>query len=133
MIALMPQEFELKSVVDDVEAVRGRLEARGARLVFDGRLEDRRWDHPDGALLSRDEVLRVRTYRDAQGAHARCSLDFKGPTRVEAGYKVREEFSTEATSPDALATILQRLGLVPSLAVDRRITQFELGGAVIRL
>ena len=130
----MAQEFELKSIVDDAAALRERLEARGARLVFDGRLEDRRWDRPDRAMELRDEVLRVRAYRAREGAgHSSCSLDWKGPARIVDGYKVREEISTEAADPDALATILARLGYVPLRAVDRWITQYELDGAIIRL
>jgi adenylate cyclase class IV len=127
----MPQEFELKSVVHDIDAVRRRIEALGAALVFEGRLEDRRYDYPDHALELRDEVLRVRVYRAANG-DTHGSLDWKGPAMLESGYKVREEISTAAGSPDTLAVILERLGYIVSRGVDREIAQYELDGAIIR-
>jgi adenylate cyclase class IV len=76
-------EVELKSVVDDVDRRRANVERAGAVLVYAGRLEDRRWDTADRALLAKDHVLRVRTYRSDAGV--RAELDWKGPTRREGG------------------------------------------------
>jgi adenylate cyclase class IV len=59
-------EVELKSIVDDMEHRRAAIEAAGAQLVFSGRLEDRRYDTADRTLTAADQVLRVRTYRDAR-------------------------------------------------------------------
>jgi predicted adenylyl cyclase CyaB len=123
-------EVELKSVVDDLARRRAAAEAAGAILVFDGRLEDRRYDTPDRALTARDHVLRVRIYRDAHVV--RAELDFKGPTRREAGYKMREELEAHVTSPDTLVAILERLGYIVTIAIDREIFQYELEGAMIR-
>ncbi|HVF08537.1 MAG TPA: hypothetical protein VNC60_08180, partial [Actinomycetota bacterium] len=81
-------EVELKSVVDDVDQCRDAVERAGATLVFVGRLEDRRWDSYDRALAARDHVLRVRVYRG--GGHVRAELDWKGPTRRDGPYKLRE-------------------------------------------
>lgn len=124
------REVELKSVVHDVPACRARLEAAGGRLVYAGRLEDRRYDFPDRALATRDHVLRVRIYRDS--AHARAAVDWKGPTAYEGGYKVREELSTPVVDPDALTGILERLGYVVTREIDREIVQYTLDDAVIR-
>ena len=85
-------EVEVKSVVQDLAGRRAAIEAAGAVLVFDGRLEDRRYDSSDRRLTVLDHVLRVRTYRDAHGV--RAELDFKGPTQRSEGYKVREEIET---------------------------------------
>ena len=122
-------ETELKSVVDDLDRRRARLERAGARLVYEGRLEDRRWDTERKALAKRDEVLRVRVYRDGSGA--RASLDWKGPTARDEGYKVREELSTVA-DPEAMQAILERLGMIVTRAIDRHIVQYELDGATVR-
>ena len=124
------REVELTSVVEDVPAARRRIEAAGARLVFDGRLEDRRYDTPDRALAARDHVLRLRVLRGAGGASA--ALDFKGPTSYENGYKVREEHSTGAADADALAAILERLGYVVTREIDREIAQYRVGEAIVR-
>jgi predicted adenylyl cyclase CyaB len=123
-------EVELKSVVDDVERRRANVERAGAVLVYAGRLEDRRWDTPDRALLAKDHVLRVRTYRDDVGV--RAELDWKGPTRREGGYKLRDELETKVGDPDALGEILTALGYEVSIAIDREIVQYDLEGTMIR-
>jgi predicted adenylyl cyclase CyaB len=123
-------EVELKSVVDDVDRCRAAVERAGATLVFAGRLEDRRWDTPDRAMLARDHVLRVRVYRG--GGHSRAELDWKGPTRRDGTYKLREELGTSVSDPDALEQILAQLGYEVSIAIDRVIVQYDLGGTMIR-
>ena len=124
------REIELKAALDDPDACRRRVESAGARLVFRGRLEDRRYDTPGRKLGRRDEVLRVRVYRDDHGA--RAELTWKGPASYPGGYKVREELGTPAGDPGALATILERLGFVVTKAIDRTIAQYELEGVVLR-
>jgi predicted adenylyl cyclase CyaB len=123
-------EVELKSVVDDVERRRANVERAGATLAYAGRLEDRRWDTPDRALFAKDHVLRVRTYRNDAGA--RAELDWKGPTRRDGGYKLRDELETHVDDPDVLAAILSALGYEVSIAIDREIVQYDLAGTMIR-
>ena len=123
-------EVEVKCVVDDAARCRAAIEAAGATLTFEGRLADRRYDTRDLALAARDHVLRVREYDGAGGR--RAELDWKGPTQYEGGYKVREELDVPVTAPDALATLLDRLGYVVTIAIDRVIAQYDLGGAMIR-
>lgn len=125
------REVELKSAVDTPDAVIGLLRAAGAELTFEGRLEDRRYDTPDRSLALRDHVLRLRIYRDVHGA--RAMLDYKGPTEYEAGYKVREELTSDARDAEALARILGRLGYVVTREIDRQITQFQFRGAIVRV
>lgn len=124
------REVELKSVVADVRASRARLEAAGARLVFEGRLEDRRFDTVPRDLAARDHVLRLRVYRDETGA--RAVLDWKGPTGYEHGYKVREELTTPIGDADALTAMLERVGYVVTREIDRQVAQYVLRDATIR-
>ena len=123
-------EVELKSVVDDVERRRANVERAGAMIVYAGRLEDRRWDTPDRAMFAKDHVLRVRVYRG--GGHLRAELDWKGPTRRDGTYKLREELGTSVGDPDALEAILTELGYEVSIAIDRVIAQYDLAGTMIR-
>ena len=123
-------EVELKSVVDDVAMRRALVERAGATLTFEGRLEDRRYDSAERALESRDEVLRVRIYRSADSV--RAEVDWKGPTRHDQGYKLREEIGTEARDGEVMALILERLGFSVTSSIDREIAQFTLGGAIVR-
>jgi adenylate cyclase class IV len=124
------REFELKAVVDDMDARIAVVERAGARLVFRGRLEDQRYDTLDRRLSLRDDILRLRVYRD--GDRVRAELGWKGPMRFVDGYKVRDE--TTATSPDAdaLRAILESMGYVVTREIDRQVVQYELDGAMIR-
>lgn len=124
-------EVELKAAVPDAALVRRAMDAAGAHLVYEGRLEDRRYDQLGRFLTIQDHVLRLRVYRPADGL-ARAHLDWKGPTGYDRGYKVREELSTSAGDPDALAAILDRLGYVVTREIDRVIAQWEIHGAVVR-
>jgi predicted adenylyl cyclase CyaB len=125
------REVELKAAVPDLAAARERVERAGGRLVFEGRLEDRRYDQVDRALAARDHVLRLRVYR-VGGAVASAALDWKGPTDHGGGYKVREELSSGVSDPDAVAALVERLGYVVTREIDREIAQYELGGATVR-
>jgi predicted adenylyl cyclase CyaB len=126
----MPREVELKSVVPDVDRCRRRIEAAGARVVFEGRLEDRRYDTLDRRLTSADQVLRVRRYTDRSGT--RASLEWKGPTRQETGYKIRDEIVATTTDASELATILERLGYAVIGEIDRDVAQYTLADATVR-
>jgi adenylate cyclase class IV len=75
-------------------------------------------------------VLRVREYGTANAR--RVELDWKGPTQRDGGYKVREELDLHVADADALHAILDRLGYIVTVAIDRHIVQYELDGAMIR-
>ena len=124
------REVELKAVVDDVALRRRAVEAAGGGLRFEGALVDVRWDSPARALTVRDHVLRLRTYRS--GAEVRAMLDWKGPTRYEDGFKVRDELTTTAGNPEALAAMLEKLGYVIVREIERTIAQYDLAGTTVR-
>lgn len=124
------REVELKSVCDDLTGTRKRLEQAGAKLAFEGKLSDRRYDVESREITERDEVLRVRRY-EAQ-ASSKTYLDWKGPTETQDVYKIREEISTQVEDFESLEQILARLGFVIAMEIDREIAQYELGGATIR-
>ncbi|HET9425907.1 MAG TPA: class IV adenylate cyclase [Gemmatimonadaceae bacterium] len=125
-------ELELKAVVPDADALVSRLRIAGAREEFVGDLVDRRFDFPDGALFARDEVIRVREYRAADG-EIQTSLEWKGPESHAAGYKQREEIGVQTGDARTLVAILNRLGLRQVRTIERRIRQFRLDGAVVRM
>ncbi|HEV8599493.1 MAG TPA: hypothetical protein VGQ69_09050 [Gemmatimonadales bacterium] len=94
---------------------------------------DRRFDR-GGELFSRDEVLRLRVFRDAQGSE-KFQLGWKGPTAVtREGYKARRELEYEIRPaelpPDEL---LKVLGFEEIHRIDRYVEYFLLGSAAIRL
>jgi adenylate cyclase class IV len=61
-----------------------------------------------------------------------ASLDWKGASTVNDRYKQREEINAAIAEPDMLATILDRLGLVVTMRIDRDIWQYELRHAIVR-
>jgi adenylate cyclase class 2 len=124
------REVELKAVCDDLAARRKQLENAGAKLTYEGKLLDSRYDVESRELAARDEVLRIRRYEG--GASTRTYLDWKGPTETQDVYKMREEISTCVDDFVALEQILDKLGFVVTMEIDREIAQYELGGATIR-
>jgi adenylate cyclase class IV len=126
------REVELKGLLTsdaELAAARARLEAAGAELMYEGRLEDKRYDTTDRALALQDHVLRLRVYRSETVV---ASLDFKSPTTYVDGFKVREERTVGADDPVALAGILEAMGYVITREIDREIVQYRHAGAVIR-
>ena len=126
----MPREVELKSIVDDIDACRRALESAGATLTFEGRLMDLRYDTSDRRLSDADQVLRVRSFEAATGSHA--ALEWKGPTRYEDGYKVRDELSARTMDAVPVTAILDRLGYTVVGEIARDVAQYTLAGASIR-
>jgi predicted adenylyl cyclase CyaB len=124
------REIELKAVVAEPEEAIRRLLAAGAKLTFEGKLSDRRYDAADGSLSARDEVIRLRTYAGA--SESRTLLDWKGPSDTRSGYKTREEISSTVSDREALATMLEKVGLTVVKEIDRRIVQYETEGAAVR-
>lgn len=124
------REVELKSVVDDVMIRRQFVELAGGRLLYEGSLEDLRYDTATGELSARDEVLRLRVYGGVEATHA--FLDWKGKTTCENGYKVREEISSQVGSAELFKTILAKLGYQVIAEIGRWIAQYEVEGATVR-
>lgn len=124
------REAELKAVVDNLDARRKLVERAGGTPTFVGRLIDRRYDSVRGELMSRDHVLRLRVYE--REGKKEGHLDWKGETRYEEGYKVREEISTSVGDPDVFAAILSNLGLTVVREIEREIAQYSLAGATVR-
>ena len=125
------REVELKSVVPDPDATVTALRAAGAVPRLEGRLRDARYDTPDRTLVARDHVLRLRVFAGTPAAFA--TLDWKGPTAVVDGYKVREELSSSAGDARVLAELLGRLGYVVIREIDRHISQLVCHGATVRV
>jgi predicted adenylyl cyclase CyaB len=123
-------EVELKAVVSDLAAARKRVEKAGARLTYEGRLVDRRYDIESRELADRDEVLRVRRYES--GGSAKTYLDWKGRTETQGPYKIREEISTLIDDFAAIEMILDKVGFVVTMEIDREIAQYAVGAATIR-
>src|SRR5207245_9515028 len=98
---------------------------------FLGAMVDRRFDRK-GRLERRDEVLRLRIYRPADGSPAYGVLGWKGPHSKRGKYRHREESEARIADPDAALRILERLGFEVTLRLDRTVEICRLGDAVPR-
>lgn len=127
----MHREIELKAAVPDPDACMDALRRAGARLLEEGHLRDERWDTDDMALTTRDEVLRVREFRGRTGER-RATLDWKGPTAVRDGYKMRDEIQTRFHDPDGLRGTLERLGFRVVHVITRDIATWSVHDALAR-
>lgn len=125
-------ELEVKARVEDPEGVRRALVAAGAALEFRGTMLDLRFDR-DGALAGRDEVLRLRVFRPADGTESSGKLGWKGPQSTRERYRHRAEVEARVADPEAVGTILTCLGFAVSLRVERQVEVYRLARAVLRL
>ena len=120
-------------MVADPRLVRQRLLEAGAHPGFAGLMLDRRFDR-GGELLSRDEVLRLRVFRGAEGSE-QFKLGWKGPTGITPeGYKSRRELEYEIGPAELQpAELLKALGFEEIHRIDRYVEYYLLGSAAVRL
>ncbi|HEV8303639.1 MAG TPA: hypothetical protein VGQ25_01645 [Gemmatimonadales bacterium] len=125
-------ELELKARVEDPEALRQALLAADARLVYRGAMLDRRFDRK-GRLDARDEVVRLRVFRPADGSAMWGVLGWKGPAGTRGAYRHREEWESRVDDPQATLVVLRRLGYKIVRRIDRAVEQYRVGDATVRL
>jgi len=121
------QEIEVKYYVQDLAAVRKRLEALGAPCVQPPLLETNlRFDTPDGRLGGALQALRLR-----QDSAAR--LTFKGPARGEQGARVREEIEFIVEDFTRARQFLEALGYQVTLIYEKYRAVYDLDGVHVTL
>lgn len=122
------EEIEVKFVIDDVQAMRQRLLALGARTLMPRTYEDNlSFDTSDQRLQRQDCLLRLR--RDQ-----RAVLTYKEPAATDdPEFKVRREFEIEVSDFDQTRAILEKLGLAPSFRYEKYRETFGYHGADILL
>jgi adenylate cyclase class 2 len=116
-------EVEVKFFVDDLLAMRQRIEAAGG-VLHRGRVYERniRYDNAWQGLSRQDKLLRLRQ-------DSRNVITFKGPAQnVDvAQVKIREELEIEVSDFDTAAAILQRLNFEPVQVYEKYRETFQLG------
>ena len=125
-------ELEVKARVEDPDGLLAALARAGAQLEFRGDMIDRRFDR-ERSLARRDEILRLRVFRPADGTPPYGVLGWKGAHSMRGRYRHRAEAEARVADPEAVVTILERLGFAVSLRIDRRVEVYRLGRAVLRL
>lgn len=138
----MPQETEIKLKITDAKALALALKKLKAELLSKARPKVHEmnvlFDHPDGTLAGRGELLRVRTEtagplsagksRKSRAGKSgqtnwqqRVVLTYKRPTQEDdpetisgrgvAKYKIREELELELSNAGTISKILEGLGM----------------------
>ncbi|HHQ48231.1 MAG TPA: class IV adenylate cyclase [Acidobacteria bacterium] len=109
-----PVEQELKIPVENLEAVRRRLNLAGGRLVKPSRREiNVLFDTADGEIARTDRALRLRL------VDGRWLLTYKGPPVYHGTIKEREELETGIDSGEVIQAIFRHLGLSPSVRYEK--------------
>lgn len=122
-------EVEVKFLVDDFAVLRERLTALGAILALPRTYErNLRFDTPEGDLLARWQLLRLRK-------DTRARLTFKGPAGEDEASeaKVREEIEVVVDNFDKMILILERLGFGPVQEYEKYRETYHLSGVEIVL
>jgi len=119
-------EIEIKAPAPDLAEVRRRLEARRATFRKEVEQADSYFAHPCRDFGTTDEALRVRI----EGG--RSTLYYKGP-KLDRETKTREEIAVPLPDPQAMRTVLQRLGFEEFAVVEKRRSVYDLGGVEVVL
>lgn len=122
------EEIEVKFIIDDVQTMRQRIIALGARPLTPRTHEaNLSFDAPDQRLRRRSCLLRLRRNR-------RAVLTYKEPTAADdPAFKVRREFEVEVSDFDQTSAILEKLGFAPIFRYEKYRQTFGHQGAEILL
>lgn len=121
------QEIEVKYFVNDLGAVRERLEALGAALIQPRLLETNlRFDTPERRLGRALQVLRLR-----QDSAAR--MTFKGPAHGEGGARVRQEIEFTVEDFARARQFLEALGYEVVMIYEKYRAVYDLAGVHVTL
>ena len=108
------EEIEVKFIIDDLPAMRRRVLAMGAHLTTPRTYEDNLcFDTPEQRLQQQERLLRLRRDR-------RSILTYKEPApAADPDYKVRHEYEVEVGDFTQMRTILEKLGLMPTMRYEK--------------
>jgi len=124
-------EIEAKFRLPDVDKLRERLSAAGARRRAAVLEHNTYFDTPENALRDSDRGLRIRAI-ETSGAEAPALLTYKGPRRP-GELKIRQEEEVTVSSVADAEALLAGLGYRPTMAFQKRRESFELEAAKVEL
>jgi adenylate cyclase class 2 len=122
------EEIEAKFIIDDLQALRQRVIALGARLKTPRTYEDNiLFDTADRRLTRQQCLLRLRCDR-------RNLLTYKEPApTAEQDFKVRQEYEVEVSDFAQMRAMFEKLGFVPTLRYEKYRETFTYQDAEILL
>lgn len=102
------KEDEVLVLHVDTEALKDKLESRGAEKKFEGIIEDVYFDTPNGILDSRGITLRVRKMTPSNGGEPEYEFTVKKKQGRNGDSFVREEDNTTTTSEGEVIRLLNQ-------------------------
>jgi adenylate cyclase class 2 len=116
----MDQEIEVKFLLSDLVGLNRKIGALGLTCIQERVHElNLRFDFPDGSLVEKKEVLRLRLDEHAK-------LAFKGPEVLEDGVLVRKEIEVEVSNFEAGKRLLEALGYQIVMIYEKFRTNYQL-------
>ena len=127
------KEKELKIRVDSHAKILDRLAELGAEFLYWVEQTDSFYDTRDGKFLMGDCCLRLRRVVHMDGLKDdEYLLAWKGP-REDTHAKIRTEYETSVSSPQAVEGIIKSLGYEKTFEVVKKRRSYRLGGCKVEL
>ncbi|MGB0717046.1 MAG: class IV adenylate cyclase [Phycisphaerae bacterium] len=129
----MALEVEAKLRVSCHDEIRTRLQALGGERVSRVLETNMMLDHPKLDLRGQGCGLRIRAIRKEESeCIARVTVTYKGAVRP-GRFKIREEVEYNATDPDEVALLYEKLGFETVLLFEKKRETWKLDGCLIEL
>lgn len=135
----MAMEIEAKYRLADPQALCAKLRTLDAEHLGTVLETNRFFDWPEGHLRQGDRGLRVRVAEPTTSppecrptGGATVTVTYKGP-REPGPLKVRQEHEFTADSAEAVAAVMEGLGMYTTIVFQKRRDSWSLGGCVLAL
>jgi len=115
----MAVEIEAKMKLDDLDAIRRRLESLGASPAGEHLETNTFFDTADTSLRKADKGLRLRANKDVKTGETEYIVTFKGP-RQPGELKTRQEIEFSVDDPTAATQAFIELGFRVSIRFQKR-------------
>jgi adenylate cyclase class 2 len=123
-------EIETKIKVESLDEIAVRLDALGAKLLYELSQVDTYFDDAAQTLFSSDCGLRLRKQATSQAQ--KIILTYKGP-RQKSHFKSRTEIEIEVSDFEVAAELLNALGFKKALVFEKRRRIWQMSDCVVCL
>jgi len=118
------REVEVKIIEIDRGKVEGKLRSLGATKLLDEDVDTCFFDFPGNSISKAHNLLRLRRIG------SKTTLTFKKFVESDMQAKVRVEYEVSVSDFDAANSILQSLGLIPILRMEKHRTSYAMRDGV---
>lgn len=133
----MSSEIEAKYSVVGFDAIKRRLRTVGAEYLGTYLQRDEYFDTADRRLLDSGSGLRIRNRKKLAGPAGkedlRPEITFKGPPSYQKRLKVRREQQSRLDNAEALVAVLDAVGLIQTMVIEKRRASYCVGRCLVEL